>query len=65
MATKRTLRRIGKLLEMAAGQEPLLRKLAKALRASTSLIPWVPTLTVKQGKTADQRWGIVVNVMPD
>jgi predicted transcriptional regulator of viral defense system len=54
-----TLRRIGKLLEIAEVQESLLRKLEKALRPSSSLIPWIPTLP-KQGKT-DQRWGIVVN----
>lgn len=54
-----TLRRIGKLLEMAEVQESLLRKLKKVLRPSSSLIPWVPTLP-KQGKT-DQRWGLVVN----
>ena len=54
-----TLRRLGKLLDIAGVQASLLRKLAKALRPSSSLIPWVPTLP-KQGKT-DQRWGIVVN----
>lgn len=54
-----TLRRIGMLFTIAEVQEPLLRKLAKALHPSSSLIPWVPTLP-KQGKT-DQRWGIVVN----
>jgi len=54
-----TLRRIGKLLEMAETQEALLRKLEKALRPTSSPIPWVPTRP-KRGKI-DRRWGIVLN----
>ena len=54
-----TLRRIGKLLTMEGVPEPLLRKLEKALRPSSSLIPWIPHLP-KRGET-DQRWGIVCN----
>jgi predicted transcriptional regulator of viral defense system len=57
-----TLRRIGKLLEMEGVQESLLRKLEKALRPSSSLIPWIPTFP-KRGKT-DHRWGIVINDAP-
>ena len=54
-----TVRRIGKLLEMEGIAEPLLRKLRKALRPSSSLIPWIPTRP-KRGKT-DKRWGVVLN----
>jgi len=54
-----TLRRIGKLLEMEGVEERLLRKVAKALRPSSSFIPWIPT-RAKRGKT-DRRWGVVVN----
>ncbi len=54
-----TLRRIGKLLAMEGVQESLLRKLERALRPSSSLIPWVPTLP-KRGEI-DRRWGIVFN----
>jgi predicted transcriptional regulator of viral defense system len=54
-----TLRRIGKVLEMEGVEERLLRKLDKALRRSSSLIPWIPTRP-KRGK-ADQRWGVVIN----
>ena len=54
-----TLRRIGKLLEREGVPESLLRKLEKALRPSSSLIPWIPTFP-KRGKT-DRRWGIVYN----
>jgi predicted transcriptional regulator of viral defense system len=57
-----TLRRIGKLLEREGVQESLLRKLEKALRPSSSLIPWIPTFP-KRGKT-DQRWGVVINDAP-
>jgi predicted transcriptional regulator of viral defense system len=57
-----TLRRIGKLLEMEGVQESLLRKLEKALRPSSSLIPWIPTFP-KRGKT-DHRWGVVINDAP-
>lgn len=58
-ANQGTMRRIGKLLEMEGCPEPLLRKLQKALRDSSSFIPWIPTKP-KRGQT-DRRWGIVLN----
>ena len=54
-----TVRRIGRLLEMEGVAESLLRKLHRALRPSSSLIPWIPT-RAKRGKT-DKRWGVVFN----
>ena len=54
-----TLRRIGKLLEMAGVEERLLRRIEKVLRPSSSMIPWIPTRP-KRG-TTDRRWGVVVN----
>ena len=39
---KGTIRRIGALLEGERVQEQLLRKLERALKPSTSLIPWIP-----------------------
>jgi predicted transcriptional regulator of viral defense system len=54
-----TVRRIGKLLETESVAESLLRKLQRALRPSSSLIPWIPTRP-KRGKT-DKRWGVVFN----
>lgn len=55
-----TLRRIGRLLESSRlVVEPLLRKLDKALRPSSSYIPWIPTRP-KRGRI-DNRWKIVVN----
>lgn len=54
-----TLRRVGKMLELQAAPESLLRKLEKALRSSSSLIKFVPTLP-KRGKI-DRRWGLVLN----
>jgi len=54
-----TLRRIGKLLELEGVQNSLLRKIEKAIRRSTSLIPWIPKRP-KRG-TVDRRWGVVVN----
>jgi predicted transcriptional regulator of viral defense system len=57
-----TLRRVGKLLDVEAVQESLLRKLEKAIRPSSSLVPWIPTLP-KRGKT-DRRWGLVLNEEP-
>ncbi|MCH7797556.1 MAG: hypothetical protein IID28_03805 [Planctomycetes bacterium] len=53
------IRRIGRLLESEAVAESSLRKLEKALRPSTALIPWIPTRP-KRGKT-DRRWGVVHN----
>ena len=54
-----TLRRIGKLLELQGIQPSLLRKVRKALRPSSSIIPWIPDKP-KRGKT-DRSWGIVLN----
>lgn len=54
-----TLRRMGQLLANASVPESLLRKIEKALRPTTSQIPWVPTLP-KRG-TASTRWKVVVN----
>lgn len=53
------IRRMGRLLESEAVAERPLRKLEKALRPSTALIPWIPTQP-KRGKT-DRRWGVVHN----
>jgi predicted transcriptional regulator of viral defense system len=54
-----TLRRTGYLLEKLGVQETLLRKLAKALRPSASVLPWFPERP-KRG-IIDKRWGVVVN----
>ena len=54
-----TMRRVGKLLDMKAVNEPLLRKLEKKINSSSSLIPWIPS-KLKQGKI-DKRWGIILN----
>jgi predicted transcriptional regulator of viral defense system len=54
-----TLRRIGKSLELAGVEPRLLRRIEKALRPSSSVIPWIPTRP-KRG-TTDRRWGVVVN----
>lgn len=54
-----TIRRIGALLERETVNETLLRKLERALKPSTSLIPWIPVRS-KRG-AGDQRWGIVWN----
>ncbi len=54
-----TIRRIGALLEREAVDASLLRKLARALKSSTSLIPWIPTRP-KRGRV-DRRWGVVWN----
>jgi predicted transcriptional regulator of viral defense system len=64
-----TLRRIGATLERVAAPEPLLRRLERALRPSSSFIPMVPTSAKRgkleqgkpeQGKTS-RRWGVVFN----
>lgn len=59
-----TLRRIGATLERLAASEPLLRRLERALRSSSSFIPMVPTAAKRgkpeQGKTS-RRWGVVFN----
>jgi predicted transcriptional regulator of viral defense system len=54
-----TVRRIGALLEMEGVPEPLLRKLRRALRPSSSLIPWIPARP-KRGKI-DRDWRVVLN----
>ena len=54
-----TVRRIGALLQMEGVPEPLLRKLRRALRPSSSLIPWIPTRP-KRGKI-DGDWRVVLN----
>jgi predicted transcriptional regulator of viral defense system len=54
-----TIRRIGILLEYEGVASALLRKLARTLNATSSLIPWIPDRP-KRG-TVNRRWGIVVN----
>ena len=54
-----TIRRIAALLERQGVGAALLRKLERALRPSTSLIPWNPARP-KRG-TVDRRWGVVWN----
>jgi predicted transcriptional regulator of viral defense system len=54
-----TLRRLGKLLEREGARENLLRKLERAVRRSSSFIPWIPG-RAKRG-SIDRRWGVVVN----
>lgn len=54
-----TIRRMGALLERQGIPEMLLRKLDRALKPSTSLIPWIPTQP-KRG-IANRRWGVVLN----
>lgn len=56
---KGTIRRIGVLLEGQGMKEELLRKLERALKPSTSLIPWNP-MKPKRG-TINRRWGVVLN----
>lgn len=59
-----TLRRIGATLERLGVQEPLLRRMERALRPSSSFIPLVPTAK-KRGKPGKEkmskRWGVVFN----
>jgi predicted transcriptional regulator of viral defense system len=54
-----TIRRIGALLELIDGPEQLLRKLEKALRSSTTFIPWIPNRP-KRG-TTHKRWKVAIN----
>ncbi|MGH7430052.1 MAG: type IV toxin-antitoxin system AbiEi family antitoxin domain-containing protein [Candidatus Methylomirabilaceae bacterium] len=54
-----TIRRMGVLLEREGVEGALLRKLERALKPSTSLIPWIPGYP-KRG-TVNRRWGVVVN----
>jgi hypothetical protein len=50
---------MGALLEREGVAGPLLKKLARRLQPSTSLIPWIPTRP-KRG-TVNRRWGVVLN----
>ena len=54
-----TIRRVGKLLAMKAINEPLLRKLAKRIKPSSSLVPWIPSKP-KKGQI-DKHWGVILN----
>jgi len=54
-----TIRRIGALLDREGVAAELRRKLQRALKPTTSLIPWIPTRP-KRG-TIDRRWGVVWN----
>jgi predicted transcriptional regulator of viral defense system len=54
-----TIRRMGALLEDEGIDPALLRKLARALKPTTSLIPWIPGRP-KRG-TVNRRWGVVIN----
>ena len=54
-----TIRRVGKLLTMKGVNEPLLRKLAKRIKSSSSLVPWIPSKP-KKGQI-DKRWGVILN----
>ena len=54
-----TIRRMGALLECEGVDAALLRKLERALKATSSLIPWIPNRP-KRG-TFNLRWGVVMN----
>jgi len=54
-----TIRRIGALLDRTGVATPLLAKLERPLKPSSSFIPWNP-VQPKRG-TLDRRWGIVWN----
>jgi len=54
-----TIRRIGALLDREGANAALVRKLKRAVKPSTSHIPWIPTRP-KRG-TVDRRWGVVWN----
>ena len=54
-----TIRRIAALLEREGVSHRLLRRLERALKPSTSLIPWNPTQPSRG--TTDRRWGVVWN----
>lgn len=57
-----TIRRMGALLEREGVDAALLRKLERALRATSGLIPWIPSRP-KRG-TFNRRWGVVMNGQP-
>jgi predicted transcriptional regulator of viral defense system len=54
-----TIRRMGALLEREGVDPALLRKLERALKTTSGLIPWIPT-EPKRG-TLNRRWGVVMN----
>jgi predicted transcriptional regulator of viral defense system len=54
-----TIRRMGAFLEREDVAAPLLKKLERALKPTTSVIPWIPTKP-KRG-TVNRRWGVVIN----
>ena len=54
-----TIRRIGAFLDRARAPSRLLREMERALKPTTSLIPWIPRRP-KRG-TVDRRWGVVWN----
>jgi predicted transcriptional regulator of viral defense system len=54
-----TIRRIGALLEREGVDGSLLKRLERALKPTTSLIPWIPSRP-KRG-TFNRRWGVVFN----
>lgn len=54
-----TIRRIGALLEREGVNETLLRKLGRALKPTSGLIPWIPGRP-KRGKI-NRRWSVVFN----
>ena len=59
-----TIRRIGSILERLSVQEPLLRRMERALRPSSSFIALDPT-SEKRGKPGglktSRRWGVIFN----
>jgi predicted transcriptional regulator of viral defense system len=54
-----TIRRVGALLERLRVGPSLLLELERALKPSSSVIPWIPTRP-KRGRI-DRRWGVVWN----
>ena len=54
-----TIRRMGLALEREGVPESLLRKLQRALKPSSGLIPWIPTKP-KRG-SVNRCWGVVEN----
>jgi predicted transcriptional regulator of viral defense system len=54
-----TIRRMGVLFEDVGIDYSLLRKMARALNPTSSLIPWIPDRP-KRG-TVNRRWGVVIN----
>jgi predicted transcriptional regulator of viral defense system len=54
-----TIRRMGALLEREGVEETQLRKLERALKPTSGMIPWLPSRP-KRG-TFNRRWGVVMN----